>query len=339
MADETRSAGAGTLSPTLVDSDHPDAETVSGDAAYEERYDSDFTYLTKEKPKDSVEEGQKEGAEPPATTEEHTPEGKKEEPKIDVPPIDQTTEPPKKEEPKTAAPLTDDKVGYEKRYKDLQAYSDSTIDGLKKELATLKTENETLASLKVVKEEVERNPHAFLTKYYPQLAEQLNPQKLAVEQLKKEFGAEFDSYNASEALQEGTTSFKIQQRLDELKNQAQRDRLEAEISRREDSRKREELLSASRDKVKKTYGLSDEQFQKEIVEYAKSLPPNFETIAKVRYFDWHIQKAVDQALRQNKRGAPENPPASIAGEPGHTGDEDTASPGYKELSNEFGDMS
>ena len=298
-----------------------DPSTVTSD-------DSDFGYLNSEKP----------GQDQPTVPPKETVEKKDEEPVLpklkdeDIPPVAIT--PPTDD---TAHAVPGEDGSYEKRYKDLQSYSDKTIASLKSEVDSARKEIESLQSTKIALEALEKDPHAFAARFFPQLAEQVNPNKAVHEQLKKEFGEKLEAYNASEAYQEGTDSYAIREREMQLREQVQRSRLDGEAARQEEARKREARLSESKAKVMKTYGLNEDQFNKSIIEWAKNNSLDFESIGKLRFFDWHIQNAVTQAINR-KNGKTQQTPPSIASISGREAEPNTASSGYKELHDVFGDI-
>ena len=319
---------------TLTEVTVPDAETVTDQSP--ERYDFDFEYLASDNGGTK-----KEDATPTPEVEKTASEEKSESAsiKIDIPPIaakvegDAIVPSVTKEEP------TSQPSDYEKRYKDLQSFHDKSLSERTKEMEVLKSELESLKSFKLAKEEVEKNPLAFVQQYFPELAEQISPQRMIIKKLVEEFGAEtIEAYRPEEALIEGSNSSKIHERELELREQLQRSKLDAEFKRREETQKREAIFTESKNRVMKTYGLNEEQFNKEIVEWSKNQPPDLMMIARNRYFDWHVTQAVEQALAGKKKEKVEAPPPSVAGMGGGTSDGEQTSREFKELQDTFGDM-
>ena len=344
MADDTTTSAqlgtqGGTTTITSKEATEPDAVSVG--ESPERSYDEEFGYLASrstEKKDDAAPESDKDQTTDPIKGKDgETTGGEKKEDDV-VPPVKDDDVPPVAA--KTTTKTDDVVVGdadFKKRYTDLQSYSDRTIDGQKKEIEGLKKEVESLQATKTALDEINKDPHSFLAKFFPEVAGKLEPQKIVVDSLKKEFGAELDAYRAEEAYMEGTTSFKIRQREYELREQLQRSRLEGEFTRQRDAKEREDRLSVSKNEVMKTYGLTEEQFNKEIIGWAQAHPVDFNMIAKARYFDWHIQNAVTQAInRKNGKNSPTAP--SVASVSGSDKGSDTESPGYKELKDVFGDM-
>ena len=209
-------------------------------------------------------------------------------------------------------------------------------DNLKKEYDAKVQEVETLKAVAVSLEELKRDPPAFVARFFPELAAKITPHDIVVQTLQKEFGAELASYSEAEALQEGTLSYKIQQRRDAIREQVQRSKLEGDAIRLDEARRREAKLAESKAKVMTTYKLSEDQFNQEIVNWSKQNPIDWEIVAKLRYFDYHIQHAVKEALGRRK-GRNDKLPASVAGVSGRDDSPDAASKGFKEFRDEFGD--
>jgi hypothetical protein len=210
-------------------------------------------------------------------------------------------------------------------------------ESLKKEYEARVAEIEQLKSVKLALEEIERSPQAFIARYVPDLAAKISPQDVVVQSLKKEFTAEeLASYDQAQAYEEGTISYRIREREATLREQTQRQRLEGENTRLNETRKLEARLQESKQKVMKEYKLSDAQFDQEIVNWAKNHPIDFESIARLRYFDWHLQNIVDQ-VQNRKRGKQDKLPGSIAGVSGTDTDPSKVSAGFKEFRDEFGD--
>jgi hypothetical protein len=209
-------------------------------------------------------------------------------------------------------------------------------ESLKKEYDARVAEIEQLKSVRLALEEIEKSPQAFIARYVPDLAAKISPQDVVVQSLKKEFTAEeLASYDQAQAYEEGTISYRIREREATLREQTQRQRLEGENTRLNETRKLEARLQESKQKVMKEYKLSDAQFDQEIVNWAKNHPIDFESIARLRYFDWHLQNIVDQV--QNRKGKQDKLPGSIAGVSGTDTDPSKVSAGFKEFRDEFGD--
>ena len=223
----------------------------------------------------------------------------------------------------------------EKRYNDLKSFHDTEVVNYKKQIEQLQTEVKTYQDLKTYKEELEQDPLAFLTRYYPELSSKVDTRRLIVDKLKKEFG-EF-TFDPTEAYIEGTTSYKVRMREQEILDELQRERVQRLNTERAEQDRREGLLNASKAKVMEKYGLSEEQFNQVVVEGSKKVTADWEAIAKLIYFDWHMQNAVDEALAAGKR-LPRKKKQPGTTDVGGTAEPPEVSAGFKELSNVFGDM-
>lgn len=316
--------------PTLGDASVPDSET--GVHSHPEAYDYDFNYMV------SQPEGEQKEVVPPSA-EPASQEGqpaKVEPPAFPVPPI--ATKALDEVEVKPA-PKAETLDVAEKRYRDLQSLHDKSIAEKEKELEAIRHEVDSLKAFKAAKDELEKNPLAFLQQYFPQLAEKVNPRRVILDKLREEFGAEtIEAYRPEEAYIEGSNSYKIREREDALREELQRTKLEAELSRSEETRRQEAFLNESKTVVMKEYGLDENTFQREIIEWSKQQPPiTFKEIARLKYFDWHIQQAVNQALAGEKKGKSQTPPPSIVSVGGGS-DGEKVSREYKDLQDTFGDM-
>ncbi len=296
-------------------------------------YDVDFEYLAS--PKTGVE---KKEPVPPEKKEPVSEEKKEPESKFPVPPAAQTKESDKasptseeKKEPSTPDKGTD----WEVRYKELQSFSDARHADDAKKIEEYEKQVKLFDGIKTFKEELERDPVAVLHKYFPALAEKLDPRKFITDKLRAEFG-EF-TYDPAEAYVEGTTSYKVKAREQELLEQLSRERLTIEATRKENERTAAARLESSKREVMKRYGLSEEQFEREIVEFAKNTPIDFMRVAQLKYFDWHIQQAVKDAIAADRKERPEKSPTSLTTVGGGATDQE-ASQAYKEAAELFGDM-
>jgi hypothetical protein len=349
MADDKTSEvrGTGKLEEqvTLHEQTVPDSETSAHPEP--EAYDYEFEYLAPASPKSGAPKNEVVPASPkgdgqPASEDkgdkkEEAQPKTEETPDYPVPPIAAV----KKDgegAPKSETKEAPKSVEYEQRYRDLQSLHDKSMDEKVKEIERLNSELSTLQGLRTFKEELEKNPLGVLQQHFPQLADKVSPRRVITDTLAKEFGAELDAYNANEAMQEGTTSYRIREREDELRAQMQRSQLEAESHRLEETRRREVFFNEQKERVKKEFGMDDKTYDTEILGWAKEQPPiGPYQIARLKYFDWFVKNAVAQALASSKKGNGESLPASIASVGGES---EGAEPSReaKELQDEFGDL-
>ena len=315
---------------TIVRNPIPDAALPDADAS---KYDVDFAYLGPS----NGDGAQKDGSAPqkPEKVESHTPEEKT--PEFAVPPVAfkvDTQTPNESETTKVETPaarsFTQDEVAAIQSAKDIEIAKFKTIvDEKDKELVLL-------AQTKTALEDLNKNPYAFVARYFPQLAKQVDPRQLVVEQLRKEFGEEIDTYDASQAYIPESPAYKIRAREEEIVRGIERSQLEAERQRTDGERERTALLESSKQAVMKEYGLDSNTFEKEIVEWGKTQQFDYKALARLKYYDWAIKRAVDDALDRTKREAGAPLPASIAKAGG--GDTPPVPEHLKELRDEFGDI-
>lgn len=328
----------------------PDSETLGGDPT---RFDSEFDYLASPGAAGAEKQGavSETGKETPAgepSKDSHTPEGQPKKPDYAVPPIAQNVEQILKEDQITKATLADDpsakaqsSAGQERTYSQtevsaIQSAKDTEIKTLKGTLQEYTSELEKLKDAKVALDELNQNPLAFIARYFPELAAQVDSRKVIVDRLRKEFGDELDLYDPSQIHNPESPSYKIQRRELEIQSEVARSAAQAEHERLETERKRVERFNESKKKVMATYGLNEEQFQKEIVEWANGQQFDYEMVARLKFRDWEIQRAIDEALKQAKHDKPGQVPTSVALVGG--GEPKGAPEHLKELSDAFGDM-
>lgn len=353
MPETTSSVAAGAGVPgaqeTINRNPVPDSEVIQGDPS---RFDAEFDYLASPGGAGAAKEGAVSDTKVDAPAgqkpeDSHTPEGKDNKPPIAVPPIAGDIKAIVKEDLQTKASLAGDpsakaqssageRIFSQAEVSAIQSAKDTEISELKSSLQERDTQLQTLKDAKVALDELNQNPLAFVARYFPELASQLDSRKVIVDRLRSEFGDELDTYDPSQAFNPESPSYKIQRRELELQTELARSVARAEQERTDVERKRVERFNESKKQVMSTYGLSEEQFQKEIVEWANGVQFDYTMVAKLKYRDWEIQRAVDEALKQAKHEKPGALPANVAlmgggeakGMPEH----------LKELSDTFGDV-
>lgn len=335
MAKQGTSSPVGSQESVIVGGPSDAEVGVHDDAAY----DVDFEYL---KTPESNGNGEKTADGETAKVDDKKVETKDEKP---LPAESKETKDETVDEPpiaKVAQSKTDDTVPpekkvaseYEDKLRQLQSVKDQEVSELKKQLETKNAELQQLQAFRVAQEELERSPLSFVARYFPELAEKLDPRRQIIEQLKREFNGEI-TYDPIEAYTEGTTAWKIRAREEELRDEYSRERARNEISRTQAEQQRQAALQVSKQQVMKDYGLDDAGFEKEIVSWSKSKTLDYSMIAKLRYFDWHVKRAVADALKGASRGGPDKLPANIANVGG--GGSDGSADHLKDFANEFGE--
>ena len=332
--DEVKPSGEGGTPPqtekeTINRNPIPDSEKGLHPA---DEYDFDFEYLASPQPGSEKEKESVPADKPVKPVSEES--------KIAVPPIASKEEKPKEgdtvDKPPVPAKGSETRQYTDEDYRKLQSFSDTRVAELTKEISALKTQVETDQNVKVALEEFKKEPLAFLQRHVPQLAEKLDTRRYILDKLKAEFGSDF-AYDPAEAYVEGTTSYKIRAREDEIKAQVEREKLNSEVQRETARREQEAFLSTSKKQVMEKYGLDEQGFEKEIVGFAKSRPPmNYMDIARIKYLDWEIQQAVKQALEQARKDGNGSVPPSINKLGGGNEEKPVPKP-YEELQKEFGD--
>ena len=187
------------------------------------------------------------------------------------------------------------------------------------EVKRLTDEIGKLQSIQSAIDEITKNPMAFVHKHLPQVAETLNPERLILDKLKAEFPQL--QFQPSEAYEPGTDSYRYRLRESELRDQIiqERNNMSARMAtEREQTRVR---LESSKAKVMKQYNLTEEQFKKDIVDWASSNPVDYEMIANVVYMQKNITESVNKGVKEALSKLGNEPPkgaADIAGDDKNT---------------------
>ena len=303
---------AGTIEGTDIIKDaKPDAEILAGAEA--ERFDFDFNFLANKPSEEVATENNPENEQ--VEVEEAKPEEAVEE-KVEI----ESEKKPDKEPEEIA-------VDYKAQIIELEGKHKAAEEKLK-----------SLESIQVALEEIKKEPLVFVRKHFPQLAQNLDPNKYIMDKLRTEFGAEF-TYEPSESYQEGTPSYKYRLREMELRDNLVKENARIESTEFESKRKLESALADSKQKVMKDFKLSEEQFQKEVVDWGIKTPITYNEVAKLRFMDVIIKNAVEAALKESKGrksvvDKPNKGAASI-----HSESEESERPEHlKELADTFGDI-
>lgn len=237
------------------------------------------------------------------------------EPVKDKPPTDEA---PKFVPETVPEPVIDDKV----------KVLDAENKALKAEIETIKNKNAAL-------EEFEKNPMGLILKHLPQLGDRIDPNRFISDKLAQEFGKDF-LYDAGDAYREGTQSYKFRLRDAELRDQIQKESAKAQAMRTLADERTQQALAQSKDKVIKSYGLTEQQFDKEVVQWAKNYTVTYEDMAKIRFFDKHIEIAVAKALKSKQMSPEKNELPNPASVPGLS--ESKVPEHLQDLQDEFGDL-
>lgn len=329
---------------TINENPIPDSEKAADQSAY----DVDFEYLGTEK-KEGEENADRKNDEqlPDSKNSEAKPEnkeGKKEEVKEDKSKASEGQQEDVisevlaevtgvKPEPKKITPENFDS--------EIQA-RETKISDLTAQLRERDTQLEQLKDFKTGVEKLQSDPEArieFIRKTFPELAGQLDPRKPILEQLKKEFGETF-RFDANEAYEEGTPSYKYRLREEELRDHQFRERQQQQATILQKQQELQGRIESSKRAVMKQYGLTEEQYQKEIVEYGKGLTPLPEHIAMIRFYKDNLKKVAAEAIAQSKKRASstDRSQVSSADVSGTDGEDDKGSSAYREHMDEFGDV-
>jgi hypothetical protein len=236
------------------------------------------------------------------------------------------------------------KLSDEKKVEFLQKQIDSTKIDYEKtvtELKTKVTEQEakltTLANVQAAFEQVQKEPHVFIRKYFPQLAEKLDPQKAIIAKLREEFGQDF-IYDHNESFTEGTTSYKIRLREAELRDNFQREQAKADAELLEGKRQHEARFLEGKKKVMQQYKLTEAGFL-ELQEWAVKKVITPVEWAMLKYYDDNMKKVARKAIEVAKKlKASVDHPGIGAAEIAATTDDEASSQAYKEHQSVFGDV-
>jgi len=289
----------------------------------EEAYDFDFEYLKTSKSKGE----EKKEEQPQVTKEKDIPVPLKEGQEIQV----TLTDSPVLDTKEKSTEAKIDKA----ELTALQSVKDKEIQTLTDRLAAKEAELRVLEQTKLALDEIKKEPLAFLYKQIPELAKKVDLSTYVAEKMTKEFGDGFE-YDASEAFRPGTPSYQYRLREEELRSELRQQQYTAQAEEERTTREREVLLSTSKAKVMTRYGLSEEQFQREIHDYSKSLVFDYEVVARLRFADDIIKAAVAKALKNGKEFATTGAPPAVGATAGGTAEEESSA-GYKEFNSEFGD--
>lgn len=286
-----------------------------------EEFDFDFSYLGTGKPAPKEEEPPEE---PPKKDGEDEPAPEDRKGKSD---LEDEPEPPKKDEGKTQPPP-------ELQAKLTTLESENTT--LKGEIAKLTAQHEQFKSVQEALEELKKEPLVFVRKYLPSLAEKVDPRKYVEDKLKQEFGDQLAKFDSNESFQEGTLSYRIRVRREEIKDSLVQEERKLQEEQYRNTLEREARLNTSKQAVMKKYNLSDAQFEREVIEWSKTRQIGWEEIAKLRFFDEIVKAAVAKALKESKTRKGDKPEK---GAEGIHGSADTGTPEHlRELNKEFGDI-
>lgn len=302
--------------------ENPVPDSQAG-AKPEEAYDFDFEYLKTPEGKGEVVKEEK----PQETTEKKSPPPLKEGQEIQVTLTDSPV-PDKKEEP------TGEKID-KAELSALQSVKDKEIQTLTNQLAAKDAELKQLEQVKLALDEIKREPLAFLYKQIPELAKKVDLSTYVAEKLTKEFGDGFE-YDASEAFRPGTPSYQYRLREEELRSELRQQQYNAQAEEERTTREREVLLNTSKAEVMKRYGLTEEQFQREIHDYSKKLVFDYNVVARLRFADDIIKAAVAKALKNGKEFETAGAPPAVGATAGGTAEEGSSA-AFKEFNAEFGD--
>jgi hypothetical protein len=187
--------------------------------------------------------------------------------------------------------------------------------------------------------ELEKDPLVFVQRYFPDLAKQLNPDQNILMRVRNELKLPDDfRYDPQEAYIEGTESYKFRLKENEIRDNYVRERAKLEADQRIQGAQREESFKQSKAKVIKMYGITEEQYQKNVVDYAKNtvlLPEHF---ARLVYLDAIVKSAVEKALKSQEKRKNGEDKKKVPGVAEIVGTEETGSEHLKDLNDTFGDI-
>jgi len=259
------------------------AETT--DSKVDDKFDFDFNYMGVSKSSDNGEEELSDSHSSEETTTTDTAES------------EESTESYEDDEPsefeQKRRKIQSD---FDKKLSEQKISSESRIQELERQL------NE-LSAIKAAKEELEKEPLAFVYKHIPQLAEKVDVDRYVFDKLKSEFGNEFE-YEPSDAHTFGTKSYKYRTRELEIRHQLTQEKERVEREKHENQTKIEARLNTSKEKVMKSRGYTEDDFKKKIEEPSKGLTWDWEMIDWVINRDAIIKQAIEKALKSN--GASKN---------------------------------
>lgn len=251
----------------------------------------------------------------------------------------------------TAEKKPDDKTVYEPvkqsesvKSEDIDTESITKVSEFETRISALDTENTQLKqdiakyeNVKTTLDELNKQPHVFIRKYFPQLADQINPERIIKQKLAGEFGAEF-TYEPYEAYTEGTKSYQYRLRYDEEKDLLSREAYQQQLNQAEVRRKAEAVFNQGKTEAMKIFKLDETKF-KELEQWASETVMTPLHWARIKYQDQLIKSAVDAALAKAKvngkqKELPEQSVAGVHGDDRETG----VSEQFKELQDVFGDL-
>lgn len=269
---------------SIIEGAKPDSEVI--EESTEKSFDDDFNYLA-----------------PPAKKEEEQKKDESSDDKITETKLEDTSE---KEVEKVEEKVEKKEEHHEERSdSDLSelrsqlSAKDTELQSVRTELETAKSHLEGLKNVEATLAEINANPLAFVKKYFPQLADAINPRKIIAEKLKAEFGPDFQ-FDPSEAFMEGTRSYDYRLREEEVRDELRNQEYKIERERAEREARLKTQTEQDINQIMKDYNLTREQVHKEVIEWAKNTPNNLVNIAKLRFYNQNVERAVKKALAESK---------------------------------------
>lgn len=315
----------------VVEDAKPDAESRPA-----EDFDFDFNYLAADKANGESADKSKDKSE---GEQEGSPEKKEESEETKGQSQEKDEKPESEEKPETH----DEGEGKTRSKPDAELQTKlTTLEGenitLKNELASTKAQIEQFKSVQSALEELQKEPLVFVRKYFPSLAEKVDARKYIHDKLKQEFGDKIADFDSKESYQEGTLSYKIRVREEEIRDGLMQEERKLQDEKFRLASEREAHLNSSKQAVMKRYNLTEAQFEKEVVEWAKNRKYNaWEDVARLRFMDDVIKANVAKALKESKsrKGASDKPEK---GAEGVHGSAESGTPEHlREMANEFGE--
>jgi uncharacterized cupredoxin-like copper-binding protein len=151
------------------------------------------------------------------------------------------------------------------------------------------------------------------------------------------FGQDF-RFDPNEAYMEGTQSYEYRLREEEMKDQFRREEMKIESQRLEQNAAMERRIAEDKSKIMKDFNLTEQQFNKEVVEWAKKQPNSLYNVAKLRFMDDMIKKAVSKAVAESKGRKVDIDGKPVAGAKDIHGTSESKPEHLKELSEDWGDV-
>lgn len=167
-------------------------------------------------------------------------------------------------------------------------------DSFKTEAETYKTQYESIKNTEAALEELKKEPLIFLKRYFPQLAETINPRGYITGKVQEKY--KDVTFIPEDAFTPGTPSYEMRMYEDEVKDNLMREQARLDHEKLVATEAHNKEMAEAKAKVIKEFGLSEDQYKAFVKEVSTKKIGPFE-IAQIHFLDKVIQKRVDEALK------------------------------------------